>query len=424
MWLLKTPDGVFNAENDAQLLDWAKKGRVQPSYQASNDNGATWQKAADLEFLDMRWSIDIGDGSLHGPINRVAAEKLMASGRIPANARLLGPAKELLAQITALEREKSALSLKSAATDRDKAAAEAEVAVLKNRLETVENEKNFAAAGEIADLKRKIEAAEAEKNRLATALDAVEARLAAAETRIADAKAAEAKAKEALEDAQRQNFELTGELERLPSNAAENADNQAAIYALMQAEAEEVDGQLEELQKDFEAAQALRQARQEKLLARRRELITRLGTGPADMASRALSSRREDPRMQHLRQELDAMRILQEKGMREANIKIDDLTARLRERVAENERLRSQNTDVATLTRRIADLTQRLAQRDKELMDERRIAEEARERAAAVEQTLTARIAALENGLPGISLQSREARANNSRFPPWMGLKS
>lgn len=425
MWQLKTPDGIFNAETDAQLLDWAKKGRVQPSFTASNDGGQTWQSVKDLAFLDMRWSIDIGDGSLHGPINRVAAEKLLSTGRLAPGARLLGPGKELLEQIAKLEKERAALAIENAAAQRDKSAAAAEILSLKSQVEAqaqnraAAEEKASRLESEIAPLRE----AAAQVESVKSALELAKQQVQGLETRLADAKAAEEKAKKALEDLERRNFELTGELERLPSNAAENADIEAAIYALMQAEAEDVDAQLQDLENEMRAAAEIRQARQEKLLARRRELITRLGANQSDMAQRALASRREDPRMQHLRQERDALRILQEKGMREANVRIEDLTAKLRERIAEVERLRLQTADVATLNRRISDLTQRLAQREKELMDERHIAEDARERAAAAEQTLTARISALENGLPGATRQSREARANNPCFPPWMGLK-
>ena len=81
MWQLKTPDGVFNAETDEKLVEWAEKGRIQPSYTVSCDDGRTWQSVRELPFLDMKWSIDIGDGSLHGPFNRKAAEKLLGTGR-------------------------------------------------------------------------------------------------------------------------------------------------------------------------------------------------------------------------------------------------------------------------------------------------------------------------------------------------------
>ena len=49
--------------------------------------------------------------------------------------------------------------------------------------------------------------------------------------------------------------------------------------------------------------------------------------------------------------------------------------------------------------------------------------EELRQASAAAQQALLARLSELENTLPGHSHQSREARAQSSRFPSWMSLK-
>ena len=85
------------------------------------------------------------------------------------------------------------------------------------------------------------------------------------------------------------------------------------------------------------------------------------------------------------------------------------------------ERLRQQVKDGAVLMRQIQDLRERLQQREKELLEERQRAEAARQQQIASQQTLLARLSALESGLPGGTDQSREA--HGVKLARWMGLK-
>ncbi|MBR2838078.1 MAG: hypothetical protein IKE55_04825 [Kiritimatiellae bacterium] len=87
-WYLRTQDETFGPATEAQLVEWAKLGRVQPGQEVSDDN-IEWRRVEDVPFLDMRFSIDIGDGNPRGPFNRVAAESLLASGRLPPTATML-----------------------------------------------------------------------------------------------------------------------------------------------------------------------------------------------------------------------------------------------------------------------------------------------------------------------------------------------
>ena len=73
------------------------------------------------------------------------------------------------------------------------------------------------------------------------------------------------------------------------------------------------------------------------------------------------------------------------------------------------------------LYRQLQELRERLQRREKELMEERQKTEVERQQHAAAQQALMARLSALEMGLPGATLQSREARS--VRLAPWMGLK-
>ena len=74
-WYLRTQDDTFGPESRERLLEWAKMGRIQPGQEISSD-GDTWKPAEEIPFLDMRWSIDIGDGTPRGPFNKCAADVL------------------------------------------------------------------------------------------------------------------------------------------------------------------------------------------------------------------------------------------------------------------------------------------------------------------------------------------------------------
>lgn len=87
-WYLRTQDETFGPETEARLVEWAKLGRIQPGQEVSDDN-ETWRRVEDVPFLDLRFSIDLGDGNPRGPFNRAAAEALLASGRLPASATLV-----------------------------------------------------------------------------------------------------------------------------------------------------------------------------------------------------------------------------------------------------------------------------------------------------------------------------------------------
>ena len=87
-WYLRTQDETFGPETKERLLEWAQMGRIQPGQEISSD-GENWQPATEIDFLDMRWSIDIGDGVPRGPFNKVAAQALLNSGRLPRGSKLV-----------------------------------------------------------------------------------------------------------------------------------------------------------------------------------------------------------------------------------------------------------------------------------------------------------------------------------------------
>lgn len=369
-WWLRVQDETFGPVTREGLLEWARMGRIQPGQDVSED-GARWIPATDVAFLDMRWSIDIGDGTPRGPFNKQAAQALLASGRLPPGSRLVEAAPAPAAADAPPPAEPSPAPEKAPAAPEAEAVPEP-AAPEKTSSDAPSCPVPPAQAGEVAELKLQVET-------------------------------------------------LADELKRLPPTARLAADAQTAVYALMKDEADELAAALEAENREAEALREYRRRRIDRLLARRQEILKRIGTDAEDMTRRALRLYPEDPRTVHMRQELDALRVLQERSAQEAERKVRDLAAKLRERDAEVKRLREQAADATVIYRQLQDVREKLMTREKELMEERQKSEAERQQHAAAQQTLLARLSSLEMGMPGTTNQSREAR--NVRLAPWMGLK-
>ena len=485
-WYLRTQDETFGPETKDRLIEWAQMGRIQPGQEISSD-GENWLPATEIDFLDMRWSIDIGDGLPRGPFNKVAAQALLNSGRLPRGSKLVEVRKETpdVPPPTSDSREaESSPDVRQPAADRrenghvqprviekivekrvevpvekivekrvevpvekivEKRVEVPVEKIVEKRVEVpvekivekrveVPVEKIVEKRVEVQDpeLLARLDEMTARAEQLRTGLAAAETRVNAAEAQMAATRdAAEAQvvaarneaaaAREQAQAAAAESLALSNEIKRLPPNAQAAADMEAAVYALLQEEAEALAQTLETERREAEEAQKRWRVRAERLLTRRQELLKRIGTDADDMKRRALIAHPEDPRTTNLRRELDALRLLNEKTARENEMRLRDLTQKLGEKTVEADRLRQMVGDATALSRQIQELRQKLQQREKELMEERQRAEEARRQHVATQQTLLARLSALESSLPGNTNQSREARA--VKLAPWMGLK-
>ena len=412
-WWLRAQDEVFGPVTRDNLLEWAQMGRIQPGQDVSED-GENWKPATEIAFLDMRWSIDIGDGTPRGPFNKQAAQALLASGRLPRGSKLVEVVPEPVDQKAepepAPQEDESAAQAQSACVDEPKVASSNEIAELRQQLETLQAGLR-AAEARAAEAERRVDEARREASE-------AESMAKAAESDLADLFSS-AQANEAAYENRIQS--LSEEIKRLPPTAQLAADAQAAVYALMKEEADELAAALEAENREAEAFRQYRRQRTERLLARRQEILRRLGTDADDMTRRALKAHPEDPRTAHLRQELDALRILQERSALEADRKIRDLSAKLRESVSEVNRLRAQSVDVTVIYRQLQEAREKLSAREKDLVEERQKSEIERQQHAAAQQALLTRLSSLEMGMPGATNQSREARS--VRLAPWMGLK-
>ena len=508
-WYLRTQDETFGPETEEKLVEWARMGRIQPGQEVSDDKDI-WLRVEDVPFLDMRFSIDLGDGNPRGPFHRAAAEALLASGRLPPTASLVetrGPFEpepavesapvESVPDESAPEPELEVVpEAEASGTDElplfsDEPAeapaseepvtlaAEVEpeprvivkevrveipvekIVVKEIPIETVVEkivekevpvevekiiekrvevpvevekivekivEKTIVDETRVKALEGQLEMERRHASDLQAAMDAAakaaSEREAALQARLVD----EAKAASERENGLRQRIvDLENELRRLPETASEIADIQAAVYALMTGEAEEIAELMEREKAEAEAFRRRHEERLDKLLNRRRELLKRAGSNIEDMTRKALVNRPEDPRTTQLRKELDELRRLDAKKCFDMQAKIAELTDKLRLRQVEEARRAETLRDVTQLQAEITDLRQRLQLREKELLTERQRAEVLRQQQAMNQQALMTRLASLESTSIGTTQtlstnQSREAK--QVKIPRWMRIGS
>lgn len=479
-WYLRTQDETFGPESMEKLVEWARLGRIQPGQEVSDDN-EIWRRVEDVPFLDMRFSIDLGDGNPRGPFNRVAAEALLASGRLPPTATMIETrepfAEDAPAENADVPPEAPAPSEEAASPIVAEASAPQEVKVVEKIVEVpvekivekevvkevpvekivekiVVDETRVAeltrqveegrsrskdlerrleeAESRAKELQSRVESGDAHARELAEKVDSSEAHareldeMLAAATRVAsesekaydDEKSANAKLREQI-------AALEDELRRLPQTASEVADIQAAVYSIMTGEAEELAALIELEKKEVDEFRRRHQERADRLLERRRTLLKKAGTNIEEMTKRALVSRPEDPRMARLVKEYDEYRKTAERRAADTERQMREMTDRLRKSQADAARAEEGARDVVQLRAEIEELKARLQQREKELVAERESCESLRRHQATSQQALMARLAALESPSIGTAQsmstnQSREAKL--VKLPSWMRL--
>ena len=427
-WYLRTQDDTFGPETRERLLEWAKMGRIQPGQEISND-GETWKPAVEIPFLDMRWSIDIGDGTPRGPFNRHAAEALLKSGRLPPGSKLVEVPPAFEVAESAPTPEAAPDPDPSPTVEPERAEQEPEVKVVekivKVPVEVIKEvpvekivEKEVVKEVPVEKIVEKVVVDE-------TRVKELEEMLAAA-TRVAGENEKATKDEKAVSEKLREQVHsLEDELRRLPQTASEVADIQAAVYSIMTSEAEELAAIIEAEKKAADEFRRRHEERTDKLLDRRRLLLKRAGSNIEDMTRRALVERPEDPRMARMRKEYDAFRQHSEKMALESERKIRELSDQLRTSRAETARAAEGMRDITQLRAEIEDLKARLQQREKELLESKQANETLRQQQATNQQALMARLASLESPSIGTAStlatnQSREAKL--VKLPSWMRL--
>ncbi len=443
-WYLRTQDETFGPESEEKLVEWARLGRIQPGQEISEDN-EVWRRVEDVPFLDMRFSIDIGDGNPRGPFNRAAAEALLASGRLPPTATMVesrepfdAPAKEDAAVDCAPSAQPETEPEREPETEPERESASGVKIVEKIVEVPVEKivEKEVVREVPVEKIVEKIVEVPVEKEVIRevpvekivvdeSRVKELEGMLAAAVQVANDSEKAIKDEKAAGDKLREQVHSLEDELRRLPQTASEVADIQAAVYSIMTSEAEELAAVIEAEKKAADEFRRRHEERADRLLERRRMLLKRAGSNIEDMTRRALVERPEDPRMTRMRKEYDAFRQHAEKTALESERKIRELSEQLKASRTETARAAEGMRDVTQLRGEIEDLKLRLQQREKELLEARQANEALRQQQAANQQALMARLATLESPSIGTSAtlstnQSREARL--VKLPSWMRL--
>ena len=459
-WYLRTQDETFGPESEEKLVEWARLGRIQPGQEISEDN-EVWRRVEDVPFLDMRFSIDIGDGNPRGPFNRAAAEALLASGRLPPTATMVESREPFDAPAPSVEEPVGSDpagpadhggQTPSASEPESQVASsqvEPEPKVIEKIVEVpvekivekivevpvekiVEKEVIKEVPVEVEKIVEKEVVKEVPVEKIVekvvvdeTRVKELEEMLAAA-TRVAGENEKATKDEKAVSEKLREQVHsLEDELRRLPQTASEVADIQAAVYSIMTSEAEELAAIIEAEKKDADEFRRRHEERADKLLDRRRMLLKRAGSNIEDMTRRALVERPEDPRMARMRKEYDAFRQHSEKMALESERKIRELSDQLRTSRAETARVAEGMRDITQLRAEIEDLKARLQLREKELLESKQANEALRQQQATSQQALMARLASLESPSIGTSStlatnQSREAKL--VKLPSWMRI--
>ena len=455
-WYLRTQDETFGPESEEKLVEWARLGRIQPGQEISEDN-EVWRRVEDVPFLDMRFSIDLGDGNPRGPFNRAAAEALLASGRLPPTATMVEsrepfdapapieesePQPEIASQVEPERQPEPAPQVATSQVDPEPKVVEKVVEVPVEKIvekivevpveKIVEKEVVKEVPVEVEKIVEKEVIKEVPVEKIVekvvvdeTRVKELEEMLAAA-TRVAGENEKATKDEKAVSEKLREQVRsLEDELRRLPQTASEVADIQAAVYSIMTSEAEELAAVIEAEKKEADEFRRRHEERADKLLERRRLLLKRAGTNIEDMTRRALVERPEDPRMAQMRKEYDAFRQHAEKTALESERKIRELTDQLRTSRAETARVAEGMRDITQMRGEIEDLKARLQQREKELLEAKQANETLRQHQAANQQALMARLATLESPSIGTAStlatnQSREARL--VKLPSWMRI--
>lgn len=424
-WYLRTQDETFGPETQAKLVEWARLGRIQPGQEVSEDN-ISWTRVEDVAFLDMRFSIDLGDGNPRGPFNRAAAEALLASGRLPRTASLVETRApfdvETVETVENVEPVEKVVEVPVEKIVEKIIVDETRVKELEGLLD---EERRHTA-----DLQARLDESSRKASDAAKAAvmkeNALRAEVAAAQDLVV-------KHESALKDAaDRENKyieqvqALEDELRRLPQAASEVADIQAAVYSIITGEAEDLTRIIDAEKREFEELKQRYTARADKLLERRHELLKRSGYNIEDMTRKALLNRPEDPRTVQLRKEFDEFRRAHDHLVLDKDEQIRELSEQLRLSKADGKRAEAGMKDVTQLRHELEQLHERLQTREKELLAERQQNEELRQQQAARQQALLARLASLESPSIGTvgSLSTNQSReAHQVKLPGWMSFR-
>jgi hypothetical protein len=209
-----------------------------------------------------------------------------------------------------------------------------------------------------------------------------------------------------------------------PEETARFFADQAAVYDLVATEVDELAKTMESEREHVEQLKEWSVQRQQSLAERRQVLLKQLGSSPSDMTRRAVRERPPDPNAARLRMELDNLRIVHQRELRQAEERERDMQRKLRVFEAEASKLQGQATEGEKMGRRMQELSEALHKREQELADERKNRDGEREQLQGSQQALLMRIETLERAAkPNTPDEIQMAEARNVKLASWMRLK-
>ncbi|MEI7899538.1 MAG: hypothetical protein WCK89_04755 [bacterium] len=209
-----------------------------------------------------------------------------------------------------------------------------------------------------------------------------------------------------------------------PDETARFFADQAAVYELVKDEVDELSKTLDSERVHGEQLKAWSMQRQQALVKRRQTLIQLLGSSPGEMTRRAVREQPSDPNAARLRTELDNLRIVQQRELRQAEERERDMQRKLRVFEAEASKLQGQAIEGDKKGRRMQELSDLLRRREQELADERKNRDAEREQFQGSQQALLMRIETLEKAAkPTTPDEIQMSEARNVKLASWMRLK-
>jgi DNA repair exonuclease SbcCD ATPase subunit len=460
-WFLRTgSEAVFGPVDGCGLLLWAEQARVLPGHEVSNDRNR-WFSAVTVEFLDMRWFIDDGDGELKGPLNRKAAEMLIKGGKFTERARII-PAAEaeksgdydvrnidtsriedhneesapLRKKVVVESSEDTAVTLKSVpaalANDLNR------IATGDTQLQSKKEEKLCGRdAAVIDELKRENESlrhshalAEKKAMELNEKLRNLNNRITQTENELNDKNRtlaeSDKKLKEAvqlresalqraresersfarlLSDANKRDIEYREKIEALKKNIAITPDqtdrfyrDRSAVYQILKRELDSVYKTIESERQYLESLKKLETERISELEKHRQQLQNHLGGSPAEMTSRVSREQSSDPNSVRLRSELDNLRLAHQRATQQFDERERELTHKLQVMQSDSAKLMDQLLEKERDSQELQAVSEKLIAAQHELSELRKGYEAERRQFIANNNALAARVVELENG--------------------------
>lgn len=191
---------VFGPIGMETLVEWARDSRIDPTSAVSNDQ-KTWRPAPLIPELEMTWLVETDPGTFYGPFNRAVVDGLFEAGTLTREARLyeLDTGKssaerarmeaEIAAKTKAIADLEKRAGEQAETTKKTMGFMEAKLAELTAAIgeigKTAEADHSLAKE-EVFKSRERADAAESRAVQAEADRDALERKLAVAETEIAD----------------------------------------------------------------------------------------------------------------------------------------------------------------------------------------------------------------------------------------------